>query len=306
MKWIFEHGKPENFDQYPAVTNSKKVTPINSDETIRGLLEVSGAMRAGMEEAGSLTVQTEEPEQLLLVTAERGQLQLDSAGQERKLSGGQTILLLPADLPCRLTGREKSTVILLSLTGTLVRQILTEKLETGRIFCPNGAAYVIQTLHVLEQEETTPEDRSSAIYRLLMKLYVSAGQYQESKGYPLLVQTAIEIIHNEFAMLDGIGEIADRLGITSNHLIRLFSGSVGISPGKYLRRRKLECASQLLVQPGMNVTLAAILSGFSEANYFSKIFRQEFGVTPRQYRESHQPITITDSIIKRLLDESAL
>lgn len=306
MKWIFEHGKPADFYEYSDSSNSKKLTPISSDETIRGLLAVSAAIRLGLENAETFTVQMEEPENLLLITTERGQLELNGSGQDWKLFGGQVIMLQPSDMPCQLTSGEKSTVILLSCTGTLVHQILAEKLKDGRIFCHDGAAYIIQTLHALKQDETMPEDISVAIYRLLLKLYVSADWYKESKGYPLLVQTAIEIIHHEFAMLDGVEEIADRLGITSNHLIRLFSATVGVSPGKYLKRRKLECASQLLVQPEMNVTLAAALSGFSEANYFSKIFRREFGVTPRQYRESHCPIVITDSIIKQLLDESAL
>jgi len=66
------------------------------------------------------------------------------------------------------------------------------------------------------------------------------------------------------------------------HFARVFSELVGEPPHHYLLRMRLQHAADLLRQ-GARVTEAAVKSGFSDVNHFSKSFRRRYGVPPSRY-----------------------
>lgn len=110
---------------------------------------------------------------------------------------------------------------------------------------------------------------------------------QAQKKYPPLVQDAVALIEAEYAFLYGIGELADRLEVTKHHLIRLFSASTGISPGNYLISIRMHHAKSLLgACEGAPMEIVAGACGYSCANYFSKVFKKQTGLTPTDYMKS--------------------
>lgn len=82
--------------------------------------------------------------------------------------------------------------------------------------------------------------------------------------------------------------IAAQLNISLRQLYRAFSGTD--SPAARIRSRRLERAAELLsartVQP--HVDKVAQQCGFVSAEYFSRAFRREFGLSPRAYRAAHK------------------
>ena len=86
-----------------------------------------------------------------------------------------------------------------------------------------------------------------------------------------------------------LDEVADAVGLSKYHLCREFNHLYGISPGKYLANLRLQKSCALLLQSRQH-TIAEIASlvGFSNDNYFCKVFRKAFGTTPTQYRLQNQ------------------
>lgn len=86
-----------------------------------------------------------------------------------------------------------------------------------------------------------------------------------------------------------LDEVADAVGLSKYHLCREFNHLYGISPGKYLANLRLQKSCALLLQNRQH-TIAEIASmvGFSNDNYFCKVFRKAFGTTPTQYRLQNQ------------------
>jgi AraC-like DNA-binding protein len=100
------------------------------------------------------------------------------------------------------------------------------------------------------------------------------------------VEEAISIIQEEFPFLSGLDELAERLEVSKAHLSRSFSQKVGISPGKYIVRVKIEYAKLLLQDEDVSISYVAEASGFANANYFAKVFRKETGMSPTEYLQS--------------------
>src|SRR3954451_3387484 len=82
--------------------------------------------------------------------------------------------------------------------------------------------------------------------------------------------------------------IATQLNISLRQLYRAFNGTE--SPAARIRRRRLERAAEILAArsgPG-HVERVALECGFASAEYFSRAFRREFGLSPRAYRSAHR------------------
>jgi AraC-like DNA-binding protein len=76
--------------------------------------------------------------------------------------------------------------------------------------------------------------------------------------------------------------LANQVGVSKFHLIRLFKKSFGLTPHQYLIERRLNRALELL--PNMPVNEVAAAIGFSDASSFGKAFKQKFGITPSLFK----------------------
>ena len=168
-------------------------------------------------------------------------------------------------------------------------RLLGARLTDGAALFPRGGAAVRETVASLAvlDEEHPPVDgaaASSQAYSLLMKL--STASQEADSGLSPLVEAAIAIIQEDFPYLEGLDELAERLEISKAHLSRSFMKKIGVSPGKYLTRVRVEYAKLLLQDEGVSVTYVAEASGFANANYFAKVFRRETGMSPSEYLET--------------------
>ena len=68
-------------------------------------------------------------------------------------------------------------------------------------------------------------------------------------------------------------------------LYACFKHAFQTTPAEFIRRARLERAKELLETP-LSVTQIARETGICDYNYFSKIFKARFGVSPREYRKS--------------------
>lgn len=79
--------------------------------------------------------------------------------------------------------------------------------------------------------------------------------------------------------------LADLMEVTPQHLCHLFKTHTGHSPMEYLSLFRISKAKALLLDhPEKQVKEVAYSCGFSDANYFHRIFKKETGKTPGQFR----------------------
>ena len=80
-----------------------------------------------------------------------------------------------------------------------------------------------------------------------------------------------------------ISLIADELKYDAKYLSSVFKKKKGISYTQYLRELRIKHAIFLMEQGVVSVKNVAILSGFSDALYFSKVFTASEGISPKAY-----------------------
>jgi len=86
--------------------------------------------------------------------------------------------------------------------------------------------------------------------------------------------------------LDGgsIEELADRLGVTSRHLRRLFIKHVGASPLAVAHTQRLHFAKRLIDETNLPMSSVADAAGFHSIRRFNDAFRKTYGRSPRDLR----------------------
>ena len=79
-------------------------------------------------------------------------------------------------------------------------------------------------------------------------------------------------------------QIAERAGISTRQLERLFDRYLGTSPKKYYMEMRLERAHHLLLQTEGGITEVALACGFVDTGHFGRVYRARFGVSPARQR----------------------
>ncbi len=80
------------------------------------------------------------------------------------------------------------------------------------------------------------------------------------------------------------GAMAEMAGISRDYFSRIFKNVTGMNYSKWLNTIRLEKASQLLSEEGRTLTEIAMLSGFQSISSFNRVFREEKGMAPGEYR----------------------
>lgn len=101
-----------------------------------------------------------------------------------------------------------------------------------------------------------------------------------------LVRLAMGYIHQNFTEAISRRDIAQRLGITEDHLTYCFRQELGTTPITYLQRYRVNRAKHLLKESRQSITDVALSVGFSDSGYFSRIFHRETGMSPEAFRRS--------------------
>lgn len=200
----------------------------------------------------------------------------NATGRSGDLLLGPGPLTLRPTAPCHL--------LALRLTGLVVDTFLTA-LGAARFAnsaaCPGAAELLARLCGMTEDGE-----RSPTAYALLCAL---AHADETVQALPPLVAEAVDLIHNHYMTLYGVEDLAEHLGVSKCHLVRVFSSEMGTTPGKYLTHTRVEAAKLLLLDGTYNLDLIASLCGFSGANYLCRVFKRETGSTPAAWRAIAKP-----------------
>lgn len=98
-----------------------------------------------------------------------------------------------------------------------------------------------------------------------------------------LVKEAMHIIENELNDLPTIPQLADRLSTNVNRLQECFKLMYSNTINEHVQELRLQKAKHLFLTTDHNISEVANELGINSRSYFSKIFREKFGVSPSEF-----------------------
>ncbi|MFL0583076.1 helix-turn-helix domain-containing protein [Solibacillus silvestris] len=107
-------------------------------------------------------------------------------------------------------------------------------------------------------------------------------QLQQIADY---TELAVEIIERDYKNAElTLQHAANELNISTNYLSNVFSKKRGIPFRKYLQQYRVQQAEKLLIETSLGIGTIAEMVGFTDGNYFTKVFREYYQLTPYRYR----------------------
>lgn len=82
-----------------------------------------------------------------------------------------------------------------------------------------------------------------------------------------------------------VEDMASAVNMSRSVFFRKLKMLTGLSPVEFLRKFRIKRAAELIKKGDYNISQIAFMTGFNDAHYFSKIFKQQFGMTPTEYKE---------------------
>ena len=113
-----------------------------------------------------------------------------------------------------------------------------------------------------------------------------AGHTGPAPGEWTRIAAVLEYIDRNVAQRFTLGTLARKTHLSPVYFASLFRRHVGTSPMAFVRRRRIEIACSLLASGDAGVGEVAHAVGFVDPYYFSRVFKQIMGISPRDYRES--------------------
>lgn len=100
---------------------------------------------------------------------------------------------------------------------------------------------------------------------------------------PALLEQLLSYIETHLAQHITLADTAQRFYISPSAVSQLFRGKMGVSFYRYVTQRRL-IAAKVLIENGQILEQVAAQTGFTDYSGFYRAFKQEYGISPRQYR----------------------
>jgi AraC family transcriptional regulator len=196
----------------------------------------------------------------------------------------------------------RSEVILCALDSNFVGSILSEldrQPRTEPIIRPKFQDSAIRRLMTLLSEEVRAGGPSGKLYsdslaHALAIRYLLLGErpnHQRADSAvsalpPYALKRVLERIEHTFQYEISLATLAEEAGYSRGHFLKMFRTSMGMTPHRYLLKRRIDHARSLLKCREISIIDVAASCGFSSQAHLTQVFREHIGVTPGDYRRN--------------------
>ena len=107
----------------------------------------------------------------------------------------------------------------------------------------------------------------------------------EEKAEHEFVQKVRAIVEANFNNYEfSVEQLCKLVFMSHSQLHRKLEALTGCSPNKFIRIVRLKKAKELLVNPSLSIAAIALDCGYNDPGYFARVFKQEIGLTPQDWR----------------------
>lgn len=216
------------------------------------------------------------------ITSGKGVYQV--RGKTYHLGAGDGFIIYPYDATCYMAdAHDPWHYHWIAWNGDYAQEVLSSFRFSQDVFVFHQADMQNVLARFAQVYQTYEGDYNP--YSLLGAFYSLMSVFIGNTGKEALVlNRAVTFIHNNYAEIRSINEIADHVFMSRSHLYRIFISAFGKSPKKYLEDIRLDKAQKLLETTQDSIAQIAESCGYGSLAVFSGAFHKSVGLSPSQYR----------------------
>ena len=98
------------------------------------------------------------------------------------------------------------------------------------------------------------------------------------------LSSVLHYIQNNYATVT-LKEVADKFYFSTSYLSKLIKANTNLNFTEHITHLKLQSACNYLTHSDLPIDKITEIIGYNDSSYFSKVFRKQYGMTPKQYRQ---------------------
>lgn len=151
---------------------------------------------------------------------------------------------------------------------------------------PAESAYTLSDIYIKQADRLQSEDEISDLHKTLVFDYTKRMKtlYREN-AYSKPVTMAVNYIEKHLHDRISSADLAGHLGVSKSYLCRLFKKETHRTISACIKQAKVKAAVNMLLYSEMSPLDIALALSFSSQSYFIKVFKEETGYTPADYRK---------------------
>lgn len=157
-------------------------------------------------------------------------------------------------------------------------------------FCVEGgmeqeSAYNLSDLYIRMTDNAKTLEEVNEIHSELIADFTNRMSVRNKEScYCYQVTKCMEYVYEHLHEKLAVGDIAASLGLSAQYLSTLFHTETGVTLNRYILKKRIEAACQMLKYSDYSTVDIGNFLSFASHSYFIQRFRQETGLTPKQYR----------------------
>ena len=135
------------------------------------------------------------------------------------------------------------------------------------------------------ERATKPEDFTS-IFNEMVRRYCKLVKEESLREYSPLIRNVINTINFNLQAPLSLKALAGQFNVSPGYLSTQFKRESTMTLTDYINFRRIERGGHLLEVTSLPIQQIAENCGFLDVNYFTRLFKRQFGTTPRDYRRA--------------------
>ena len=181
-----------------------------------------------------------------------------------------------ADVLRSYTNIQEYRIFIMGLVSELYQFAKSNQLDTEQVF--NSKEDILQTVQRMEKD-----DLEKWLLEICLRMQTMLKEKRKNTT-KTFVTKAQDYVNENYSDIDlNVDKVCDHLGVSSAYFSNVFKKETGKSFTNFLTDIRMSKAVSLLDQDEKTYVVAQKV-GYSDPNYFSYVFKKQYGISPSKYK----------------------
>ena len=143
--------------------------------------------------------------------------------------------------------------------------------------------FIIESLNSHTSTQIVLENIASLITHELIRVVLKENTNLVDASDNEFINKVIKYINTNYENEISVEELAQISKLSKSHFSKVFSENMNVSPMDYLKSIRIQNAKKMLLSNQLSMTKISTQCGFNSPSYFSKVFKETYGETPKEF-----------------------